>query len=75
MPNLAAKPHLRWAHSCLLTGATLSMIPTIPVADTASVLGMDLFLSTFHALINMIGDAGATPSPGVLRRYRRYEDS
>ena len=50
--------------------------PAMPMAGTASVVvGIDLFLSTFRALINMIRDAVATPSPGVLRRYGRYEDS
>jgi hypothetical protein len=38
----------------LLTGAALSMIP--PVADTASVLGIDFSQNTFRALINTIGD-------------------
>jgi Na+/H+-dicarboxylate symporter len=45
----------------------LSIIPTIPVAGTTSVLGIDL-LSAFRALIDMIGNAVATASPSALRR-------
>jgi Na+/H+-dicarboxylate symporter len=56
----------------LAYGAMLSIIPTIPVAGTTSVLGIDL-LSAFRALIDMIGNAVATASPSALRRYGRYE--
>lgn len=40
--------------------ATLSVIPTIPVAGMALILGIDRFLSMFRALINMIGNGVAT---------------
>jgi aerobic C4-dicarboxylate transport protein len=40
--------------------ATLTVIPTIPVAGMALVLGVDRFMSMFRALINMIGNGVAT---------------
>jgi aerobic C4-dicarboxylate transport protein len=40
--------------------ATLSVIPTIPVAGMALILGIDRFLSMFRALVNMIGNGVAT---------------
>ena len=40
--------------------ATLSVIPTIPVAGMALILGIDRFMSMFRALVNMIGDGVAT---------------
>ncbi len=40
--------------------ATLSVIPTIPVAGMALILGIDRFLSMFRALVNMIGNGMAT---------------
>ena len=40
--------------------ATLTVIPTIPVAGMALVLGIDRFMSMFRALINMIGNGVAT---------------
>jgi len=40
--------------------ATLSVIPTIPVASMALILGIDRFLSMFRALVNMIGNGVAT---------------
>jgi len=39
---------------------TLTVIPTIPVAGMALVLGIDRFMSMFRALINMIGNGVAT---------------
>jgi aerobic C4-dicarboxylate transport protein len=39
---------------------TLSVIPTIPVAGMALILGIDRFLSMFRALVNMIGNGVAT---------------
>ena len=39
---------------------TLSVIPTIPVAGMALVLGIDRFMSMFRALVNMIGNGVAT---------------
>src|SRR6267378_252792 len=40
--------------------ATLSVIPTIPVAGMALILGIDRFLSMFRALVNMVGNGLAT---------------
>ena len=40
--------------------ATLTVIPTIPVAGMALVLGIDRFMSMFRALVNMIGNGVAT---------------
>jgi len=40
--------------------ATLTVIPAIPVAGMALVLGIDRFMSMFRALINMIGNGVAT---------------
>jgi len=39
---------------------TLMVVPTIPVAGMALLLGVDRFLSTFRALVNMIGNAVAS---------------
>jgi aerobic C4-dicarboxylate transport protein len=51
--------------------ATLSVIPTIPVAGMALILGIDRFLSMFRALVNMIGNGVATL---VLARWERELD-
>jgi aerobic C4-dicarboxylate transport protein len=40
--------------------ATLSVVPTIPVAGMALILGIDRFLSMFRATVNMIGNGVAT---------------
>jgi aerobic C4-dicarboxylate transport protein len=40
--------------------ATLTVIPTIPVAGMALILGIDRFMSMFRALINMVGNGVAT---------------
>ncbi len=40
--------------------ATLSVIPSIPVAGMALILGIDRFLSMFRALVNMVGNGVAT---------------
>jgi aerobic C4-dicarboxylate transport protein len=40
--------------------ATLTVIPTIPVAGMALILGIDRFMSMFRALVNMIGNGIAT---------------
>jgi aerobic C4-dicarboxylate transport protein len=40
--------------------ATLSVIPTIPVAGMALILGIDRFMSMFRALVNVIGNGVAT---------------
>jgi aerobic C4-dicarboxylate transport protein len=39
---------------------TLSVVPTIPLAGMALILGIDRFLSTGRALVNLIGNAVAT---------------
>jgi hypothetical protein len=48
--------------------ATLTVIPTIPVAGMALILGIDRFMSMFRALINMIGNGAATL---VVARWER----
>jgi len=40
--------------------ATLTVVPTIPVASMALLLGIDRFMSTGRALVNMIGNGVAT---------------
>ena len=39
---------------------TLSVIPTIPVAGMALILGVDRFMSEARALVNVIGNGVAT---------------
>jgi aerobic C4-dicarboxylate transport protein len=39
---------------------TLMVVPTIPVAGMALILGIDRFMSMFRALVNMVGNAVAT---------------
>ena len=39
---------------------TLIVVPTIPVAGMALILGIDRFMSTFRALVNMIGNGVGT---------------
>jgi len=39
---------------------TLLVVPTIPVAGMALILGIDRFMSMFRALVNMIGNGVAT---------------
>ena len=50
---------------------TLMVVPTIPVAGMALILGIDRFLSMFRALVNMIGNGVATL---VLARWDRELD-
>jgi aerobic C4-dicarboxylate transport protein len=52
--------------------ATLSVIPSIPVAGMALILGIDRFLSMFRGLVNMIGNGVATL---VLARWEGELDS
>jgi aerobic C4-dicarboxylate transport protein len=40
--------------------ATLSIMPGVPVAGMALILGIDRFMSMFRALVNMIGNGVAT---------------
>ena len=51
--------------------ATLMVIPAIPVAGMALILGIDRFMSMFRALINMIGNGIATV---VVARWERELD-
>jgi aerobic C4-dicarboxylate transport protein len=51
--------------------ATLTVIPTIPVAGMALILGIDRFLSMFRALINMVGNGVATL---VVARWEKEID-
>ena len=52
--------------------ATMMVIPTIPVAGMALILGVDRFLSMCRAVVNMIGNAVATL---VLARWESELDS
>jgi aerobic C4-dicarboxylate transport protein len=51
--------------------ATLMVIPTIPVAGMALVVGIDRFMSMFRAVVNMIGNGVATL---VVARWERELD-
>jgi aerobic C4-dicarboxylate transport protein len=51
--------------------ATLSVIPTIPVAGMALILGIDRFMSMFRAVVNMTGNGVATL---VISRWERELD-
>lgn len=44
----------------IILAATLSVVPSIPVAGMALILGVDRFLSECRALTNLIGNAVAT---------------
>jgi aerobic C4-dicarboxylate transport protein len=50
---------------------TLSVVPTIPVAGMALILGIDRFMSMFRALVNMIGNGVATL---VVARWEKEID-
>ncbi len=50
---------------------TLMVVPTIPVAGMAVILGIDRFLSMCRAIVNMIGNAVATI---VVARWEREID-
>jgi aerobic C4-dicarboxylate transport protein len=52
--------------------ATLSVVPTIPVAGMALILGIDRFMSMFRATVNMIGNGVATL---VVSRWENEIDS
>jgi aerobic C4-dicarboxylate transport protein len=51
--------------------ATLTVIPAIPVAGMALILGIDRFMSMFRALINMVGNGVATL---VVARWEKEID-
>jgi aerobic C4-dicarboxylate transport protein len=50
---------------------TLLVIPTIPVAGMALILGIDRFMSMFRAMVNMVGNGVATV---VVARWERELD-
>ena len=50
---------------------TLMVIPTIPVAGMAIILGIDRFMSMFRALVNMLGNGVATV---VVARWEHEVD-
>ena len=50
---------------------TMSVIPTIPVAGMALILGIDRFMSMFRAAVNMLGNGVATL---VVARWERELD-
>jgi len=52
--------------------ATLGVIPTIPVAGMALILGIDRFMSMCRATVNMIGNGVATV---VIARWEREVDA
>jgi len=51
---------------------TLMVIPTIPVAGMALILGIDRFMSMCRATVNMIGNGVATI---VVARWEREVDA
>jgi len=44
----------------VMPAATLSVVPSVPVAGMALILGVDRFMSEVRALTNFIGNAVAT---------------
>ena len=44
----------------IILAATLSVVPSVPVAGMALILGIDRFMSECRALTNLIGNAVAT---------------
>ncbi len=50
----------------------MMVIPTIPVAGMALILGIDRFMSMFRALINMVGNGVATV---VVARWEHELDA
>ena len=55
----------------IVLAATLSVVPTIPVAGMALILGVDRFMSECRALTNFVGNAVATI---VVARWERSID-
>jgi aerobic C4-dicarboxylate transport protein len=51
---------------------TLMVVPTIPVAGMALILGIDRFMSMFRAMVNMIGNGVATI---VVARWEKELDT
>ena len=56
----------------VILAATLSVVPTVPVAGMALILGIDRFMSECRALTNLIGNAVATV---VVARWEKALDS
>jgi len=52
--------------------ATLTVIPAIPVAGMALILGIDRFMSMFRALVNMVANGVATV---VVSRWEKEVDA
>ena len=50
---------------------TLMVVPTIPVAGMALILGIDRFMSMLRAVVNMIGNGVATI---VVARWEKELD-
>ena len=48
------------------------VVPSIPVAGMAIILGIDRFLSMFRAVVNMVGNGVATL---VVARWERELDA
>jgi len=55
----------------IILAATLSVVPSIPIAGMALILGVDRFLSECRALTNLIGNAVATV---VIARWEHALD-
>jgi aerobic C4-dicarboxylate transport protein len=55
----------------IVLAATLSVVPTIPVAGMALILGVDRFMSECRSLTNFVGNAVATI---VVARWERAVD-
>lgn len=55
----------------IVLAATLSVLPTVPVAGMALILGVDRFMSECRSLTNFIGNAVATI---VVARWERAVD-
>src|SRR5260221_12595986 len=56
----------------IVLAATLSSVPTIPVAGLALVLGIDRFISEARALTNLIGNRVA---PNVVSQLEKGHDA
>jgi aerobic C4-dicarboxylate transport protein len=55
----------------IVLAATLSVVPALPVAGMALILGVDRFMSECRALTNFIGNAVATI---VIARWEKAVD-
>ena len=68
----------RMRHDKLISGTDKSVVPSIPVAGLALILGIDRFMSEARALTNLIGNGVATVVvarwEGDLDRQRMAEE-